>query len=60
MTLDEAITDLKVMKAKKERRNLPLQSQAIGLGIEALKRIKHDREVMQAKHILLLPGETEG
>jgi len=27
--------------------------------IEAGKRICHDRLVMQAKHILLLPGETE-
>jgi len=59
MTIDEAIKKL-------ERRyilhfDIPLAEQikASLLGIEALKRIRHDREAMQVEHVLLLPGETE-
>lgn len=37
----------------------PEEHDALMLGIEAFNRIKHDRQVIQPKHILLLPGEAE-
>jgi hypothetical protein len=32
--------------------------EAQALGIQALKRLRHDRQVVQPEHVLLLPGEV--
>ncbi len=59
MTLDEGIKLLEKYRHDHHSYPTDIMGKAEQLGIEALKRIRHDREAMQAKHILLLPGETE-
>ncbi|MBA7658441.1 hypothetical protein ES703_66392 [subsurface metagenome] len=59
MTIDEAIERLAKHTFKPTSEPGREYNNALKLGIEAMKRIRHDREAMQAKHILLLPGETE-
>ncbi|GAI61018.1 unnamed protein product [marine sediment metagenome] len=59
MTLDEAILRQENMIDQNEGEIGKEDIQAMKLGTEALKRIRHDREAMQAEHVLLLPGETE-
>lgn len=59
MTLDEAIKELANAGDSHAFTIAPRFYKACQIGAEAIKRLKHDREVMQAKHVLLLPGETE-
>ena len=59
MTIDGAIAYLKADLLKPSSSANAEFEKAERLGLEALKRIRHDREAMQAEHILLLPGETE-
>ena len=59
MTIDKAIEILEEHAHKLELSADYDECDATKLGIEALKRIRHDRLVIQAKHILLLPGETK-
>ena len=59
MTIDEAIKILTHYDTDLDAWNDEDNDAAVKLGTEALKRIRHDREAMQAKHVLLLPGETE-
>lgn len=58
MTIDEAIEELEAGAIMWERHGTPFRARVLKLGAEGLKRIRHDREAMQATHILLLPGET--
>ena len=60
MTLDETIKVLNEWYPDCAPALHPKFPEAVKLGAEAMKRIRHDREAMQAKHILLLPVETEG
>lgn len=58
MTIDEAIEELEAGAIMWENRGIPFRARVLRLGAEGLKRIRHDREAMHAKHVLLLPGET--
>ena len=59
ITIDEAIHVQQLhLDGDPKLKDIKLR-QGMHLGIESLKRIKHDREAMQAEHLLLLPGETE-
>ncbi|GAJ12492.1 unnamed protein product [marine sediment metagenome] len=59
MTIDKAIEILEALSKGIYEGDRADAQAAEKLGTEALKRIRHDREAMQAKHVLLLPGETE-
>ena len=59
MTLDEAIEQNIPIGEGKIWHLTQRDLKAIRLGIEALKRIRHDRNVIRPVNILLLPGETE-
>jgi len=59
MTLDEAIKHLEKYRHDHHSYPTDMVGKAEQLGIEALKRLRHDREAMQAEHVLLLPGETD-
>ena len=59
MTIDEAIRILTADKSDEVATEMEDIDGALQLGIEALKRLRYDRLVIQPKHILLLPGETK-
>lgn len=59
MRLDRAIENLKA--GREDAGMIPGDeyTPTLDLATEAMKRIRHDREAMRARLILLLPGETE-
>ncbi len=59
MKIERAIKELEITLGYRQSIGPTGELEALALGIEALKRIRHDREAMQAEHVLLLPGETE-
>ncbi len=59
MTLDKAIDQLARGMTKSRSTNNKLLREALGLGIEALKRIKEERQPYTDVTFTLLPGETE-
>lgn len=59
MIIDEAIKVNESTKVYLEEGALPSSAEAIQLGIEALKRIKEQGNLVEGKGRFLLPGETE-
>ena len=59
MTIDEAIRIIQENAAWLDIESSKGYFQALQLGIEALKRIKYQREIWMPTAIALLPGETE-
>jgi hypothetical protein len=59
MTIDEAIDLCKVAAEDIDLQDMPRFSEAIRLGIEALKVFKLARAVVGPGNYKLLPGETE-
>jgi hypothetical protein len=59
ITIEKAIEKLEEQKRGKEVTGATGYAKSLQLGIEALKRVKENRETIPAKHTWLLPGETE-
>lgn len=59
MTIDEAMGDLSIQREVKVMLGKTREAEAIGLGIEALKREKERRKYLVNSIGELLPGETE-
>lgn len=59
MTIDEAIEVLEAMRERRERKELGGAADALGLGIQALKSIKLQREDIRFGCPVFLEGETK-
>jgi hypothetical protein len=59
MTLDEAKADLSIQREVKRRLGIDHEAEALGLGYEALKQLKREREKGVGFWADRLPGETE-
>lgn len=59
MTIDEAIRCSQEATFRLEREGFEDWAKGVKLGIEALKRVKSDRDPAQLSVSRLLPGETE-
>jgi hypothetical protein len=59
MTIDEALKILESMGLKPKETTWGEYLKAVALGIEALKRVKWNRENYAMYRISALPGETE-
>ena len=59
MTLEEAMTDLSIQREVKRRLGKDHEADAIGLGIEALRYVRHTREIKVLDPGGKLLGETE-
>ena len=59
MTIDEAIKTLEDILTNVEPGDPPEEHDAIKLGIEALKEVKHARSISFGVVNLKLPGETK-
>jgi len=59
ITIDEAIQELTYLTNSGPPYPDQPRIDAARLGIEALKRVKENRETIPTKHTWLLPGETE-
>jgi len=59
MTLEEAMTDLSIQREVKKRLGKTYEAKSLGVGIEALKRLKQLREYPGLDVNWQIPGETE-
>ncbi len=59
MRTDEAINRMEIFVRDASEVAPELLDDAIRLGIEALKRIQHDRKEVGSEHYIRLKGETE-
>lgn len=59
MTIDEAILILEPSENRPMFLDKAVVIEAVKLGIEALKRIKHQRSLISSTYKVLLTGETE-
>jgi hypothetical protein len=59
MTIDEAIKELEIARDVAEHEGLWGRMSACQLGIEALKRIKNERDIQGGLFNYELPGETK-
>lgn len=59
MTIVEATKVLEDIIKYVEPADPPEEHQALNLGIEALKRLQADREVIPSDEFFMLPGETK-
>ena len=59
MKLEKAIVGLEDLLVDDPHFDPERRREAVKLGIEALKRVKHVRETYQKSSYVLLPGETK-